>query len=387
MMKITGVKTAAIKIPLTEAAQWSGGTRYSAPSLIIRIETDEGLIGIGESVGPTIPVIQSVVDREFAPFLIGRDPMELELILHQLEEYCLNWKHIGYYGLAGVEMALLDLRGKIFGTPLYNLLGGKRQSAVRFAGYIFIDTPGKNEQQAADLVARGYTELKMKVGRSIEDDVARLKAVREAVGPKVKIRIDPNQNWSIPTAVKAIRKMEKYDLQMVEQPTPFHDVKAMAAVARAVDVPLTADEGCATFEDALRLIEARACACFTIYPSEAGGILKARQIADLAYHAGVWCITGSWAETGLGTLANMHLIASHRSFVFANDTHFNLMSDDILQTPLTFDGGLVNLPDGNGLGIDPIEEKIEQYSQFTEREMVFYDKNNPDFQPRTGRIL
>lgn len=386
-MKITAVKTFAIQIPFYKGEQWSGGTRYSAPSLIVQIETDEGLIGIGESVGPTIPVIQTVVEKEFKPFLLGRDPMELESILHKLEEYSVNWKQIAMYGLAGVEMALLDLRGKILNTPVYNLLGGKCRTEVEFAGYIFIDTPANNVKEALDFTSRGYRELKLKVGRDIDLDVERVKAVREAVGPKVKIRIDPNQNWSVPTAIKAIRRMEKYDLQMVEQPTLYHDIDAMAAVARAVDVPITADEGCATLEDALRLIDKRACACFTVYPSEAGGILKAKQIADLATHAGIWCITGSWAETGIGTLGNVHLIAASRNFPFANDTHLNFMTGDVLNEPLEFNQGKITVSDKPGFGFDLDLAKLAKYGKDIVREMVFYDKNDPGFQPRTGQIL
>jgi len=386
-MRITDVKTYPIQIPFHKGEKWSGGTRYSAPSLIVQIETDEGLVGIGESVGPTTPVIQSVVEKEFKPFLLGRDPMDLEPILHQLEEYSVNWKQIAYYGLAGVEMALLDLRGKILNTPVYNLLGGKCKTEVEFSGYIFIDTPESNVKEAISFVERGYRELKLKVGRDIDQDVERVKAVREAVGPKVKIRIDPNQNWSVPTAVKAIRRMEKYDLQMVEQPTPYHDVDAMAAVARAVDVPITADEGCATLEDALRLIDKRACACFTVYPSEAGGILKAKQIADLASHAGVWCITGSWAETGIGTLGNVHLIAANRNFPFANDTHLDFMTGDVLREPLKFIQGHITVPDKPGFGIDLDPARLAQYGKELVREMVFYDKQDPSFQPRVGQIL
>ncbi|CAI6086766.1 mandelate racemase/muconate lactonizing enzyme family protein [Cohnella sp. JJ-181] len=386
-MKITAVHTRTIKIPFYKGEKWSGGTRYSAPSLIVQIETDEGLTGIGESVGPTIPVIQTVVDKEFAPFVVGRDPMELESILHRLEEYCVNWKHIGYYAMAGIEMALLDLRGKILNTPVYNLLGGKVKQEVAFAGYIFIDKPENNAEEARSFAAAGYTELKLKVGRDIDLDTQRVKAVREAVGPKMKIRIDANQNWSVPTAIKAIRKMEKYDLQMVEQPTRYDDVDGMAAVARAVDVPIIADEGCATYEDALRLIDKRACACFLVYPSEAGGILKAKQIVDLANHAGIWCVTGSWAETGIGTLGNVHMVASSRNFPFANDTHLKFMKGDLLREELAFNNGSIAVPDRPGFGIDLNIAKLDRFGENFEREMVFYDPQDPQFQPRIGQIL
>jgi len=386
-MKITKVQTWNIKIPFYKGEMWSNGTRYSAPSLVVRIETDEGLYGIGESVGPTIPVVQTVIEKEFAPFLIGRDPMELESILLQLEAYCVNWSQIGKHGMAGIEMALLDLQGKALNVPVYQLLGGKCKKSVPFAGYIFIDSPEANAKEAEAFASKGFKELKVKVGRDIEVDTERIRAIREAVGPGMKIRIDANQNWSVPTAIKAIRKMQKYDLQMVEQPTPYHDLDGLATVARAVDVPLTADESCTTFEDALRLIDKRACACFTIYPSESGGMLKAKQIADLASHAGIWCITGSWAETGIGTMANAHLVMSNRNFPFANDSHLNFMTGDIITDPIQFKEGNLEVPHKPGLGIDLDETALNRYFNTGDREMVFYDPQDMEFQPRIGRIL
>ncbi|PYI51290.1 mandelate racemase/muconate lactonizing enzyme family protein [Paenibacillus flagellatus] len=386
-MKIIDVLTTPVLIPFKKPAKWSGGTRRNAPALIIRLLTDEGLIGLGECVGPTIPTIQAIVEKEFKPFLIGKDPMQTELILHQLEEYVLNWSQIGYYAMAGIDIALLDLKAKALNTPLYNLLGGLYRKDVRFSGYLFIDDPLVNAKEAEELVAKGYDEIKIKVGREIDYDTQRIKEIRRAVGPDVKLRIDANQIWSVPTAIRAINKMAEYDLQLVEQPVPYYDIDGLAAVSRSVPVPITADESCTTFDSAVKLIEKGAVSAFTVYPSEAGGLLKAKQIVELANSYGIWCVTGSWAETGIATVANAHLIASSRNFVFASDTHYEWYASDVLRDPLVFANGKLAMTDKPGLGVE-LAPDFNGLAKEEIREMVFYDDEAAvQYQPRIGMIL
>ncbi|MET3292981.1 hypothetical protein EDM56_14130 [Brevibacillus fluminis] len=386
-MKITDIITTPVLIPFRKPAKWSGGTRRNAPALLIQLVTDEGIIGFGECVGPTIPTIQTIVEKEFKPFLLGKDPMQTELILHQLEEYILNWSQIGYYALAGIDIALLDLKAKILNTPLYNLLGGLYKKEVEFSGYLFIDEPLVNAKEAEALVQNGYREIKIKVGRDVDYDTRRIKEIRQAVGPNVKLRIDANQIWSVSTAIRAINQMAKYDLQLVEQPTPYYDIDGLATVSRSVPVPITADESCTSFDSALKLIEKRAVAAFTVYPSEAGGLLKAKQIVELADTYGIWCVTGSWAETGIATMANAHLIASSRNFPFAADTHYGWYQSDVLSAPLDFQNGKLAMSDKPGLGVE-LASDFNSLNKEEIREMVFYDDESAvQFQPRIGMIL
>jgi L-alanine-DL-glutamate epimerase-like enolase superfamily enzyme len=386
-MYIKDVVTTPVLIPFKKPAKWSGGTRKNAPALIVQLVTDEGLIGYGECVGPTISTIQSVVEKEFKPFLIGKDPMQIELILHQLEEYILNWSQIGYYAMAGIDIALLDLKAKILNTPVYNLLGGLYRKEVKFAGYLFIDDPHVNAKEAEEIVANGYDEIKIKVGRDIDFDTRRIKEIRNAVGPNAKLRIDANQIWSVTSAIKAINKMAEYDLQLVEQPIPYYDIDGLVTVSKSVSVPITADESCTSFESALKLIEKRAVAAFTLYPSEAGGLLKAKQIVELANSCGIWCLTGTWAETGIATLANAHLIASSRNFPFANDTHYEWYTADVLSKPLEFRQGRLKVPDAPGLGVE-LAANFNGLAKEEVREMVFYDDEAAvEYQPRIGMIL
>ena len=170
LLRITRIETTAVRTPLREPLKWTGGIRTSASGLLVQIHTDEGIIGLGEAPGPTLPTIQTIIDREFSQFLIGQDPLRIEWLTQRLEEYARNWAAIANYAMAGVEIALWDLKGKALGVPVAELLGGRTREAAPVIGYLFIDEPEANAQKAADFVALGHNELKIKVGRNLSQD-------------------------------------------------------------------------------------------------------------------------------------------------------------------------------------------------------------------------
>ena len=369
-------------------SRWSGpgGTRHSASGLLVQIHTDEGIVGVGEAPGPTLPTIQTIIDAELAQFLVGQDPLRVEWLVHRMEEFTRNWSRIGAYAIAGVEMALLDLKGKALGVPVAELLGGFCRDRVAVVGYLFIDTPEANAQKAGAFVDAGYTELKLKVGRDFEQDHDTLAAIRDRVGPDVKIRIDANMIWSVPAAIKWIRGLERFDLQYVEQPVPDFDVQGLAQVRRSVAVPIAADEACTDLRSVLELIKADACDVLVVYPSEAGGLRRAHQIGALADAAGKWCVIGSWAELGVATAGNVHVVASSSNYPFASDTHYPLQELDVLVEPFEMTDGLVEVPRSPGLGVELDPEAVQRLSNFQVRESVFYDDIHGEA-PRVGQIL
>ena len=253
------VETVAVRTPMREPLVWPGGTRHSGSGVLVQIHTDEGLVGVGEAPGPTLSTIQTIVDAELSQFLVGQDPLRVEWLVHRMEEFTRNWSRMGAYAIAGIEMSLLDLKGKALGVPVTELLGGLCRDRVPVVGYLFIDTPEANAAKAGAFVDAGYTELKLKVGRDFEQDHDTLAAIRDRVGPEVKIRIDANMAWSVPAAIKWIRGLERFDLQYVEQPVPDFDVQGLAQVRRSVAVPIAADEACTDVRSVLELIKEDAC--------------------------------------------------------------------------------------------------------------------------------
>src|SRR6478609_7629475 len=371
---------------MREPLVWPGGTRLSASGLLVEIHTDEGIIGLGEAPGPTLPTIRTIIESELTQFLGGQDPRRTEWLVHRMEEFTRNWSRIASYAIAGIEMALLDIKGKALEIPVAELLGGfcRRQAPV--VGYLFIDEPEANARKAAAFVDAGYTELKLKVGRDFDQDHDTIAAIRDEVGSGVKIRIDANMMWSVPAAIKWIRGLEHLDLQYVEQPVPDFDVQGLAQVRRSVGVPIAADEGCTDLRSALELIKADACDVFVVYPSEAGGLTRALQIAALATAAGKWCAIGSWAELGVATTANAHVVAASSYFPFASDTHYPLQLEDVLAHAVEIEDGKIAVSHDPGLGIALDPENVAHLAGLELRESPFYDDIKGDA-PSVGQIL
>ena len=253
-------------------------------------------------------------------------------------------------------------------------------------GYLFIDEPEANAEKAAAFVAAGHTELKLKVGRDLSQDYDTIAAIRDRVGPDVKIRIDANMNWSVPAAVRWIRALEPLGLQFVEQPVPDFDLRGLAQVRRAVETPIAADEACTTLRSALALIEEDACDVFVVYPSEAGGLTRACQIAAVAAEAGKWCVIGSWAELGVATMANVHVAAACTNFPFASDTHYQLQREDVLTSAVEIERGSITVPKEPGLGVTLDADRVAHLASLDLRESPFYDEIKGDA-PSVGQIF
>jgi len=386
-MKITKVVGRNVRIPLVYPAKWSGGIRRAAPAYILEIHTDEGIVGLGECVGPTIPTLATVINEEFSQFLVGQDPLKIELLTRRLEEFARNWLKVGYHAISGIEMALLDIKGKWLNTPVYQLLGGQCKKEIGYAGYLFIDEPEVNAKRALEYKKQGYKEIKIKVGRDLNTDVDTLAAIRDAIGYNIKIRIDANMHWSLPTAIKWIKTLQKYEIQYVEQPLPDYDLDGLAALRRAVEVPIATDESCSSIERVLEMIKRDSCDVFVVYVSEAGGLTRARTIASIADACGKWCVMGTWAETGVATIAGAHVIASTTNFAFCNDSHYMLQSDDIITKPLQIVNGAIAVPQGAGLGVELDMQKLDEFEKCDVRESVFFDDIDDEEMPRIGQII
>jgi L-alanine-DL-glutamate epimerase-like enolase superfamily enzyme len=173
----------------------------------------------------------------------------------------------------------------------------------------------------------------------------------------------------------------------VEQPVPDYDLDGMAAVRKAVDVPIAADESCTSVERVIEMIKRDSCDVFVVYVSEAGGLSRARTIASVADACGKWCVMGTWAETGVATIAGAHAIASSANFVFCNDTHYMLQAGDVLAEPLKIVDGTIAIPGGAGLGVELDADKLYEMSKTDVRESVFFDNIEDENMPLIGQVL
>ena len=312
-MKISRIETIPVQVPINpERAIRSGrGGHTVSPFLLIRIHTDEGIVGLGEvSCTPIWSGEDQFTSAHFsehilAPLLTGQDPTQIERLTAAVNTAVAN----NPFTKAGIEMALWDILGKVAGLPLYRLLGGPVRDRVQTKFSVSGLAPAKAAEIAAWAVEQGFDTMKVKVGLDPVEDVARVAAVRQAVGPDVRLGVDANGGWSVRTAIQTIQQLYQYDIYFVEQPTPDKDVAWLADVRRHTHLPVMADEIVYTPQDAMAVARAHAADVLSLYVGK-GGIAAARKVAAVAEAAGLVCTVGSNLELGVGNAAMIHLAMS-----------------------------------------------------------------------------
>jgi muconate cycloisomerase len=368
-VKITGVETIPVLVPIepTRATRGARGSHTTSPFLLVKILTDEGIVGLGEvSSTPGWSGEDQVTAAHFiadylAPRLVGEDPTDLTRLTRKLA----GPVAANPFTKAGLEMALWDILGKVADLPLYRLLGGAVREFVPTKYSVSGLAPARAAEIAAWAVAQGFTTMKVKVGLDPEEDVARVRAVREAVGPQVRLGVDANGGWAPRVAIGMVRRLEEFDVFFVEQPVAPLDVAWLADVRAHARVPIMADESVATPQDALALIRAGAADVLSLYLGKGGGIGAARSVAAVAEAAGIACTIGSNLELGIGNAAMIHLALATPA-IAAEEFPCDILSpffyeDDLLAEPLPITGGRADRLEKPGLGVELDEAKVARY--------------------------
>ncbi len=360
-MKITHVETYPVRIPLKpERRMISALGRYEVSDfLIVRLGTDAGIEGVGEATvtprwsGETVWGAQALIDRVLAPLLIGCDPADLATIERRMDQACThNW-----FAKSALEMACWDIQGRAAGKPVYEMLGGAvRPLTIRSRFSMGAYEPGRAAERARELLAAGFTTIKVKVGGAPADDIARVRAVRAAAGPQAALVIDANCGWDADTAIHAVRALDDCHLALVEQPTADGDYAALARVRREIEPPVMADDICFNLVHAQELVRNQCCDVISVYPGKNGGIAKSRRIAEFAAAHGVSASIGSNLEWDIASAAMGHLIVACRAIEIEKYPGDLLGPDyhefSIARQPLVIDGPSLTVPDRPGLGID-----------------------------------
>jgi len=370
VLKITGIETIPVRVPLkAEFAIRSGrgGAHTSSPFLLVKVHTDEGLIGLGEASctprwsGEDQVTGAHLIRSYLEPLLVGEDPCAVESVAAKFRLAFAG----NYFTRSAVEMALWDLAGKAAGKPVYQLLGGKVREHAPTKWSVSGVEPAKAAGIASWAVGQGFKAMKVKVGLDPAGDVARVKAVREAIGGNIKLGVDANGGWGAGQAGEVIEQLYAYGIYFVEQPLPPEAITEMAELRRQLRVPLIADESVYTLQDAKVLALLGAADAFSIYIGKAGGIGPAREIARFAESSGLKCTLGSNLELGVGSAAMAHLAVAARGIaaeVFPCDIIGPFFyEDDIVQAPALITAGQAKPAERPGLGVELDEEKVARY--------------------------
>ena len=352
-MKITAIRTAEIQIPLRTPFKTALRTVDSVHDVLVRITTDTGEVGYGEApptaviTGDTIGSIRNAIEEFIAPALTGMDIEDLDCVMTKLDR-CIMANHSAK---AAVDMAIYDLYAKSCGKPLYRVLGGAKRE-VETDLTISVNPIPQMVADAHAAVERGFNILKIKVGK----DVARLRAIREAVGPGVVIRVDANQGWEPKQAVRIITALEDAGVapELVEQPVAAHDLAGLAYVTSNVCTPILADESVFSPADALEVLRRHAADLINIKLMKAGGIWQAQKICAIAETCGVECMIGCMLESKIAVSAAAHLAAARSVVTRADLDGPSLCSTDPYTGGPTFEGSRILMNETPGLGITDV---------------------------------
>jgi L-alanine-DL-glutamate epimerase-like enolase superfamily enzyme len=328
-----------------------------AQNTFLRIHADGGpsggFIGMGEC--SAFPMLTGEtqgtcfeVAKEFARLLKGRDPLDIQTRMDELDA------HIAFNTTikSAFDMALLDLAAKAAGLPLYRFLGGTRKT-IESDITVGIGEPEEMAAKAARFVAQGARAVKIKVGKGREGDIERVRRIREAVGPDIALRIDANQGWDFDTAAACLRAMGSMGIQFCEQPLHHREDALLPALREASPVPLMADESVFDRHDALRLIEAGGIDSINVKLAKSGGILEARRIADAAQAHGIPCMLGGMLESRLGLTAKVHLAMAHGNFAYFDlDTCLLGQLEDPVIGGARYEGFRLEVPEEPGIAAD-----------------------------------
>jgi L-Ala-D/L-Glu epimerase len=366
-LKITEVEVIPVSLP-TKVYRDAYGTYSDYKAVITRVSTDEGIVGWGEAhakyheiYGETIDSVTAILRNVIAPLLIGKDPFRIEHIYDVMDNA------IGRVPCAktGIDLALYDIVGKATGEPVYNLIGGKFFEKVQVAFEIGIKSPEEMAEEAQYWVKKGLRVVKIKAGSGdIDEDLRRVKAVSEAVGDGVKLRVDPNTHWSVSDSKKAGRYLSQLNFDYLEQPVPAWNIDGMAEIRSATGINLEADEGAWTIYDVVEHGRRKAADVINLKIPKVGGLLKAKKMAAVAEAFGMTCMAGAEGEVAAGLAAKAHLAVSTRNALNASDfTEISKMEGWILKEPMVMDSsGCVAVPEGPGLGVTVDEDALQKYT-------------------------
>ena len=382
MAKIQSVETLLVHLPTRREHMWTGLTEPIGRYLLVRITSDEGVIGWGEApalkdwggefgryFGESASLSETVIQNYLAPAIIDLEVGNIVEAHARMDSVIKGYP----YSKAALEIALYDVAARTLNCPVHILLGGRVRDKIPVTHSIGLLDIDVAEREAAIVAKEGIKTIKIKVGVDPQRDVEIVQRIRDAVGPGVSLCVDANEGYKTPgEAIKTIRKMEYCDLIYVEQ--PVSGIERNAQVARSIDTPLMLDESAWNSHDVIQIIEARAAEIVSIYTTKPGGLLRAMEVAAVCRAAGIICNVNGSVETGVGNLANLQLAAAAPSVVLscvvpvstpAEQQNSQIAgiyyADDLITEAMSFVDGEIELPNGPGMGIDIDLAKIEKF--------------------------
>lgn len=357
-MKIQEIRIGKVSIPLKKPFKTALRVVHSAEDIIIKVVTDSGAVGYGNApptaviTGDTQGSVATAIREFIAPKIIGMPIDNLEAIMTALDSAMIH----NSSARAAVDMAVYDLFGQLYNIPLYKLFGGYCNTVVTDLT-ISVNALEEMVRDSLEAVAEGYTDLKLKVGTDAALDIKRVKAIREAVGRDINIRLDANQGWKPKEAIRTIHKFEDMDLgiELIEQPVKAHDLAGLKYVTDHVDTDILADEAVFSPYDGFQILSRRAADLINIKLMKSGGLRNALKLCHMAETMGVECMMGCMLESKVGITAAASFAAARKNVTKADLDAAVLLAEDPVVGGVTFERNKIILSDAPGLGITDVK--------------------------------
>jgi L-alanine-DL-glutamate epimerase-like enolase superfamily enzyme len=357
MPTITKIEIIDLNIPFTHPFKIALAVMDSAHNIVIRVHDSDGLIGVGEGVPSRFVTGESPESaleaaKLYAHLLVGKNPLEVDARLRELETYMLKNPTMR----CAFDLALYDLLAKHAELPLYALLGGGKK--ILYSNRtIGIDSPEAMAKTAKQHVDNGVKMLKVKVGTGRSEDLARIRAIRESVGSGIPMRLDANQAWDEVTAINILNELAEYEIEVCEQPLPYWNIEGLKRVRERSPIAIMADESIFDAHDAFRLASLGAVDYFNIKLAKSAGIHGALKINAIGEAAGIKCMLGGMSESLIGVSAGAHLVCACPNIALHDlDSPFHFVEEPSIGGVDFQPNGTVTLTDAHGHGADVSEE-------------------------------
>lgn len=355
-MKITDIEIEKLRLELNEPFHVAFTTIEYSENLIIKIITDEGICGYGEAspiemvTGENIDTAYSIL-KYFRGLLIGEDPLAIDRI-HWIMDKSIQGNTSAK---CAVDLALYDIMGKFANCPVYKLLGGY-SNTIQNDTTLSLDIPEKMAEEATRRISEGFKIIKIKAGINVDSDIEAVRRIRASVGPDIKLRVDANQGYNIPSALKALHAFSIAQVESVEQCLPHWDWEG-ASTLKAANIPglaLMLDESIHTPQDAAKSVRMKAADIFNIKLMKCGGLYRANQIYSIAEASGLSCIVGCMMESRLANAAGLSFAASKRFIFDADCDSYTIYNDnsDVPKGGFSSQEDKVILSERAGLGVE-----------------------------------
>lgn len=374
-MKVVSLETFIVNVPYKRTEVSSVVFRSGVTSVIIKLTTDNGVVGWGEACsGADVYSIEAAIKAMF-PFIEGKSPWNSAELRRDAFHRGL-WAYrvsTGNFAWAAIDMALWDICGKSANLPVYKLLGGAVRSEVDYFFYLGHGTTSDVAAQCAEGMSFGYETYYLKTGIDIEQELEMVATIRESIGPKNRIRLDSNGAWSLQDAPRNLKKFERYDIDFIEQPVPENPMSLMANLRSKTSIPLAANEGLWSEEDANRLIMNQVADVYTFSPYWVGTLEKFKQVSYVANVMGSKVCRHTHGEMGVAATAFHHASLTISNLVLGNQQTAAHIEGDILETEIPISKSPKwGLPEGAGLGFTINEEALSiGVSRFTKEGQYF----------------